>query len=155
MQKPKNKTILVSVIIFLMIVVAAFCFYRYEVFVTPQDLHGTFVCQDPPHGTMSFNKTKNEFFLYFYGNTTLNEHGFYTKIDDTRYLLNSDYFENTEITYSRGAITIMIDGAEYVFQKTSDAVTKADYARNPSRLGEARFPLPHARYAAHRVDTRR
>jgi len=33
--------------------------------------------------------------------------------------------------------------------------TKADYARNPNRLAEARFPSPHARYAAHRVDTRR
>ena len=127
MQKPKTKTILVSGVIFLMIVVAAFCFYRYEVFNTPQDLHGSFVCHNPPSGTISFDKTKNEFFLYFYRDIAINEHGVFTKIDDTRYLLNSAYFANTEITYSRGAITIMIDGAEYVFHKTSDTVTIIEY----------------------------
>jgi len=32
---------------------------------------------------------------------------------------------------------------------------KVGFAHNPCRLGEARFPSPHARFAAHRADARR
>lgn len=87
-------------------------------------LHGSFLCKELPHSSMSFDREDNFTFYYYYmDNDKLKEDiGTYYKNPNSlsEYIINSGIFSNEAISYKNGTLEITINNKIYKFKKKSD-----------------------------------
>lgn len=90
-------------------------------------INGTFISNELPFVSISFDKDNNYSFYYYYINSKneqIEDIGHYKIKDKNIYVLNNNTFNDTEIIYIKNEFIIIINDIKYNFKKISDLPTK-------------------------------